>query len=65
MYDLRIAAEVCYYLSSTWGINLQSLFVHQQFDHGGEATRAGGVVDVSVEDSYLSFLLGIRRVLSD
>ncbi len=52
----------CYYLNSTWGLFAQFAALYQSFEHGGEATRAGGVNDVAVTDHYLTGLVGFRLV---
>ncbi len=57
-------AEVasCYHLTSRWGIFTQIDALFQSFEHGGEATRAGGVSDVFTQDYYFTALVGFRFV---
>lgn len=52
----------CYHLTPRWGVFTQIDALYQSFDHGGEATRAGGVRDVSTQDYYFTALIGFRFV---
>lgn len=52
----------CYHLTSQWGVFTQMDVLYQSFEHGGEATRGGGLSDVSTQDYYFTTLIGIRFV---
>ncbi|MGB0647508.1 MAG: hypothetical protein ACPGQS_10060 [Bradymonadia bacterium] len=52
----------CYYFSDDIGLVFSTEVLVQSFQHGGEATRAGGIENVAVDDHYLTSLLGLRFV---
>ena len=62
MYDARLSVSVCHYLTQRWGLQFGVEHLLQSFEHGGEATRAGGVNDVSVFDNFTSVFLTARYV---
>ena len=62
MYDARASVSICHYVSQRWGLQFGIEHLLQSFQHGGEATRAGGVNDVSVFDSYTSAFLTARYI---
>ena len=62
MFDARAAVEVCHYLSDRWGLLMGIDHTRQSFQHGGEATRAGGVNDVVVLDMYTAVTVSMRYV---
>jgi hypothetical protein len=53
----------CYRWTQRWSTQASFEANIQSFDHGGEATRAGGVKDVRVDDSYYTTMLALRMVL--
>lgn len=62
MFDARIHATLCHYLTGRWGLGIDLAHSIQDLSHRGEATRAGGINDVKVRDSYTSLSLHLRFV---
>jgi hypothetical protein len=62
MLSIQAHWTSCYYFTETWGLILKADGALQSFEHGGEATRAGGISNVSVNDYFLTGLIGLRFV---
>ena len=62
MFDVRVYGTLCHYLTDRWGLGIDLEHLIQDLTHRGEATRAGGINDVKVRDSYTSASLHVRYV---